>query len=224
MKKFFTLACAAIVSLGASAQLISSNTISTVKEESDNYSRFNISYNSLDTDNITEDKLSGVSLGWTKGISVSKQLPLFVEIGLGASYHWGSEEVTLTGYDYDYYGGYDTYEYSFDIDHKFLSLSIPVSVTYKYEITDGLNIAPYLGVFFRGNLLGESSADDADINWFDDYEDDGLEAERFSYGYQIGVGVEFNKLYLGVEYAKDMNEIVEDCKASNLKLSVGVVF
>ena len=201
MKKILMMAFAAIVSMGASAQLISSNTV-THKKESNGYNRLSVSYNSLSTDKkFMDGAMNGFSAAWTKGISVSSSMPLYIETGLGLTYAFKSETI-----------GEDSYEE--DLKHNFLALSVPVNLTYKYEVPNTeFKIAPFAGVYFRGNLLGETKWDDEDdesINWFDDYEDDGLEAKRFSFGWQVGVGFEYRKLYLGVSYGSDFNNLIDN--------------
>lgn len=190
MKKLFALAFAATMSFGASAQLISSNTMT--ERESNNYSRITFGYNSVNFNDAIDESMSGVSLEWTKGISVSASLPLFIETGIGATYAWKSED---------------------DIDNRFLSIQVPVNLVYKYQLTDAINIAPFAGLYFRGNILAESEYEDEydsdKINWFDDFEDDGFGASRFSYGWQIGVGVEFKKFYLGLSYGSDLNKLID---------------
>ncbi len=186
MKKLFVLAFAAIMSVGASAQLISSNTMT--EQESSNYSRLAVGYNSVSFNDDIDESMTGVSLEWTKGISVSTTAPLFVETGIGASYSWKSKD---------------------DVDYRFATIQVPVNLVYKYELTDGIKIAPYAGLYFRGNLLAEDEYDDETCNWFDDIDEGGLEAKRFSFGWQIGVGVEFNKLYLGVSYGSDFNNFID---------------
>lgn len=200
------MAIAAVMSLGASAQLISSNTVT--HKASDNYNRFSVSYTSLS--NIDEDAMSGISAAWTKGIAISKTTPLFIETGLGLNYAWKSED-----------------EYKIN----WLTATIPVNLVYKYEISDGIKLAPFAGIYLRGNLLGEMNIDDDysqymdDVNFFDDYEDGGLEASRFSFGWNIGVGVEINKFYLGLSYGSDLNEFVEDAdKIGTLSATVGFNF
>lgn len=145
--------------------------------------------------------MNGFSAAWTKGISVSSSMPLYIETGLGLTYAFKSETI-----------GEDSYEE--DLKHNFLALSVPVNLTYKYEVPNTeFKIAPFAGVYFRGNLLGETKWDDDDdesINWFDDYEDDGLEAKRFSFGWQVGVGFEYRKLYLGVSYGSDFNNLIDN--------------
>lgn len=206
MKKLFLMAIAAVMSLGASAQLISSNTVT--HKASDNYNRFSVSYTSLS--NIDEDAMSGISAAWTKGIAISKTTPLFIETGLGLNYAWKSED-----------------EYKIN----WLTATIPVNLVYKYEISDGIKLAPFAGIYLRGNLLGEMNIDDDysqymdDVNFFDDYDDGGYEASRFSFGWNIGVGVEINKFYLGLSYGSDLNEFVEDAdKIGTLSATVGFNF
>lgn len=206
MKKLFLMAIAAVMSLGASAQLISSNTVT--HKASDNYNRFSVSYTSLS--NIDEDAMSGISAAWTKGIAISKTTPLFIETGLGVNYAWKSED-----------------EYKIN----WLTATIPVNLVYKYEISDGIKLAPFAGIYLRGNLLGEMNIDDDysqymdDVNFFDDYDDGGYEANRFSFGWNIGVGVEINKFYLGLSYGSDLNEFVEDAdKIGTLSATVGFNF
>ena len=206
MKKLFMIALAAVFSLGASAQLVSSNTITHTK--GNGYNRLSVSYDSWSKFEKGFDGASGVSAAWTKGISVSQSAPLFIETGLGLNYAWG--------------------EILDEIDLSWLSLTVPINLTYKYEIPNsGITIAPYAGLFLRGNIIGNLSSDylNDDINLFDDYSDGGAEASRFSWGWNIGVGVEFSKLYVGVNYSNDFNEFIEDAdKLSKFSATVGFNF
>lgn len=207
MKKLFLMAIAAVMSLGASAQLISSNTVT--HKASDNYNRFSVSYTSIS--NIQKDATSGVAAAWTKGISISKTTPLFIETGLGLNYAWDSNDGASL---------------------HWLTATVPVNLVYKYEISDGIKLAPFAGIYLRGNLIGEITYDEDkigydvdDFNYFDDREDGGAEASRFNIGWNIGVGVEFNKLYLGISYGSDFNEFVEKAdKIGTLSATVGFNF
>ena len=69
MKKLLLLAIATIMSLGASAQLITSNTVTYKK--SSGYNRIGVSYNSISSTAEGSESVSGVSLAWTKGSRVS---------------------------------------------------------------------------------------------------------------------------------------------------------
>ena len=127
MKKLLILAIASIMSLGASAQLITSNTV-TYKKGS-GYNRIGASYNSISSSAEGSESVSGVSLSWTKGISVAKDMPLFIETGLGATY-------------------------AFD-DLNALTATIPLNVTYKWPVTESIKIAPLAGLTFNGNIISD---------------------------------------------------------------------
>lgn len=189
MKKFILMAIAALMSIGASAQLISSNTVTYKKSESRGYNRIGISYNSLKWGD--SDSFSGVSLAWTKGISVSSSQPLYIETGIGATYAWG------------------------DYDLKFLSLTVPVNVTYKFDVAEGIRIAPYAGITLQGNIIGEIDGDD----WFDEYD-----AKRFTVGWQIGSNFEFGKFFVGVGYGSAFTDIMEEGKQKTFNASLGLIF
>lgn len=127
MKKLLLLAIATIMSLGASAQLITSNTVTYKK--SSGYNRIGVSYNSISSTAEGSESVSGVSLAWTKGISVAQDIPLFVETGLGATY-------------------------AFD-DLNALIATIPLNVTYKWPVTESIKIAPLAGLTFNGNITSD---------------------------------------------------------------------
>lgn len=206
------MAIAAVMSLGASAQLISSNTVT--HKASKNYSRLSVSYNSISMDkDLIDGGMNGFSLAWTKGISVSSTTPLFIETGIGATYAFKSDD-----------------EYGVDISNKFLGVTVPVNLAYKWNVSNtDINLIPFVGVYLRGNLYGntkyEYNGDDEDYNWFDDYEDGGMEAARFSFGWNIGVGFEYSKLYVGLSYGSDFNEFVEKAdKPGIFSATVGLNF
>ncbi|MDO4933924.1 MAG: hypothetical protein Q4E71_04885 [Prevotella sp.] len=198
MKKLFLMAIAAVMSLGASAQLVSSNTLTN--KASKNYSRLSVSYNSISMDKDWIDGgMNGFSLAWTKGISVSSSTPLFIETGLGATFAFKSDDNKYA-----------------DVSHKFIGVTVPINLAYKWNISNtDINLIPFVGVYLRGNLYGNTNYSndeydiDEDTNWFDDYDDDGMEAARLSFGWNIGVGFEYSKLYVGLSYGSDFNEFIE---------------
>lgn len=225
MKKLFMVAFAALMTVGASAQLISSNTIT--HKDGNGYNRLNLSYNALSVDKEVFRKdfnsMNGLSLSWTKGISVSSSSPLFIETGLGVTYAWKSKE------DSESENGYTE---SYKVSNSYLGLTVPVNLVYKFNIPNtDINIAPFVGLYLRGNLLGQtkeewessgsgySESGDDDWNWFDDLDEGGFEASRFNIGWNIGVGVEYSSLYVGLSYGSDFNNFVDideqDYKASS---------
>lgn len=221
------MAIAAVMSLSASAQLISSNTVTHKK--GNGYNRLSVSYNSLsfDKDFKDVDGISGLSVAWTKGISISQSTPLFIETGIGATYAWGSEEESESEY-----GITATAEEK----HSFLNLTVPVNLVYKYEIPNsGITLAPYVGIYLRGNIIantedeytvsgkGINKSDSDETNWFNAIDDDepGFGASRFNIGWNIGVGAEWNKLYVGIAYGSDFNKYVDiDEKGDKLNTKI----
>ena len=185
MKKLLVLAIASIMSLGASAQLITSNTMTYSHKKGSGYNRIGASYNSISTDAEGSGSVSGASLSWTKGISVSKSMPLYIETGIGATYEF--DELNA------------------------LTATIPLNVTYKLPVTEGIKIAPLAGLTFNGNIL--SDADDVKV---------------FSLGWQAGVNVELGKFYVGVTYGGGLTNYAGNesysCKLNNLAATVGIVF
>lgn len=222
MKKLFFMAFAVLMSAGASAQLISSNTVT--HKESANYNRLNLSYNSLGLDKKLFDNdekdlatMNGLSISWTKGISISSSSPLFIETGLGLTYAWKSVEEKEDGYEDK-------------ITNTFLGLTVPVNLVYKWNVPNtDINIAPFVGLYLRGNIVGNSNYEwsnlydsgDEDTNWFNDYDDDddpGWGASRFSIGWNIGVGLEYSKLYVGLSYGSDLNNFIDIDKGPSSKI------
>lgn len=212
MKKLLLMAFATFMTAGASAQLISSNTVTHKKGSG--YNRLSVSYNSISFDkDMADGAFTGFSLAWTKGISISSSAPLFIETGIGATYGFKSED-----------------EDNVEISNKFAAVTVPVNLTYKWNVPNtDINLMPFAGLFLRGNLYGNTNVsyqnNDEDYNWFDDYEEDGYEASRFSWGWNIGVGFEYSKLYVGLSYSSDFNEFVEKAdKTGIFSASVGFNF
>lgn len=210
MKKLLTLAIVALMSLGASAQLISSNMLTKQKGEKTGYNRLTFSYNSITYGLEDADAWSGVSLDWTKGISVSSSLPLYIETGVGVTYGWYSDKaegVEVTG--------------------NYLGAKVPVNVTYKIDCGDsGIKIAPFAGIYFRGNFVCSETytynGREKDWDAFDD-----ADASRFNVGMNFGAGMEYKKLYLGLSYSKDFNKFFDYEEAGSIGVfaaTVGLVF
>lgn len=205
MKKFLMAAIAVLISVGASAQLISSNTVYHKKGRG--YNRLSVSYKSFKIDDMT---MNGVSLDWTKGISLSSSIPLYLETGVGVKYATKSED---DEFDSDYYGGYS---------QKYLGVTIPIDVTYKFDIGEtGIKIAPFAGIYLRGNIIGKTDTEsyEGELDWYEDFD-----CKRFNLGYLAGVGFEYKALYLGLSYGGDINEIADDTKSNTFAATLGVTF
>lgn len=90
-----------------------------------------------------------------------------------------------------------------------------MNVTYKFDVAEGIRIAPYAGITLQGNIIGEIDGDD----WFDEYD-----AKRFTVGWQIGSNFEFGKFFVGVGYGSAFTDIMEEGKQKTFNASLGLVF
>lgn len=207
------------MTLAANAQIVSSSSRSITTEvgEFPNYNRVHISYAPMSFSGDYGkywDTASGFAFGWLGGWSVSKTMPLYVEGGLNLKYNHSSEE-------------YDGVK----VSDTFLSANVPVNVSYKYSIpgVDGLSLAPYVGLHLTGNIIGEekyeSSYDDEKGSFFseDDMGKDNT-ANRLQFGWQIGVGVNYKALYVGVGYSSEFTEYLKKVNTGGLTLTLGLNF
>lgn len=98
--------------------------------------------------------LSGVSLGWTSNIKLTKTVPLYLELGATFTYHTGrSKGDSIYIYHSNMGGGEETTRH---YRIQAFSLTIPVSLSYQFRDVfgkEGLTLAPYLGVHLRFNLV-----------------------------------------------------------------------
>ena len=215
MKKIFSIIAACAMTVAASAQIVSSSSRSLVAEEYPNYSRIFVSYAPMTFSPSQGDSktYTGVELGWQGGWSVSKTMPLYVEGGLNARYNWDSEE-----------------EQNYKTSKTFLSLNVPLNIAYKWAVsgTDGLSLVPYVGLHLTGNIIGSAKTEwedgDKTYNYFDkdDMGSSDATASRLQFGWQIGVGLNFKKLYLGVGYSAEFSEYQKKVSTGGLRLSLGL--
>ena len=225
MKKLLTLLIVELMRLGDTAHLIPSNMLTKQKGEKTGYNRLTFSYNSISfgvDDAITGgvrdiSAWSGISLDWIKGISVSSSMPLYIETGVGMTYGWYSD---------NFYS--ENAERDVEITGNYLGMKVPVNVTYKIDCGDsGIKIAPFAGVYFRGNFIctATSAVDRGEENDFDAF--DNADASRFNVGMNFGAGMEYKKLYLGLSYSKDFNKFIDYDEAGSIGVfaaTVGLVF
>lgn len=183
------------------------------------YDRIGIEYlnRTISYDGSSDDDQStnGVGIYYLHGISLSKDLPLFLEIG-------GKLDV---GFWSDTYEGY--YE-DFDTKLTTMSLSVPVNLAYKLSFGNGdFSILPYLGLNFRGNILAkqkfEGDGEDETIDLFDKDDVGKDEAwKRFQLGWHIGAGFNYKQFYLGLSYGTDFIKIAKKTSTGTFAVGIGV--
>jgi len=241
LKLFLTLCLAAMVTT-ASAQFANADSASgkstksgsALVKDTDPYNRVYVSYSplKLKADGGAADiKMTGFSAGYLHGFNLSGNLPLFLEVGGNLAYSFGDE-----GDDY------------FKVKYNLFSVNVPVNVAYKLTFGDsGFSLTPFLGINLRYNISSKAKVegDLVDelgdlIDWGDlgdlwgdlGLDDPGYygnpggpgDLKHFQVGWQIGVGFNYKKLYVGVSYGSDFSEIAEKTKMHTTQISLGLNF
>ena len=205
--KFLLVVCLLGMASTMSAQFVStSSSSSSMNSNSDAaaWSGLRISYHpvSINADGGGDISLNGASVGYVRSFGVSASAPLFIETGASAS--WIGGEVKNT-----------------DVKLNMFSLNAPVNFGYKFAFGENNAIFPYVGLTFRGNIVGTLKYDDESINVFDDGDMDDDAWKRFQIGWQIGVGANFNTFFVGASYGTDFSEIMEGGKVAIPSLTIG---
>lgn len=173
----------------------------------------------------------GVAIDYIHGFSLTKSIPLFLETGVGLDFgFWGDSESVR----YD-----DGESYDFKLRLSTLSFAVPVNLAYRLQFNDAFSLQPYLGLNFKINALanykieeeyededGYGDSDDESFNMFDkdDVGDDDFRWNRFQMGWHIGVGMNYNKFYLGLSYGTDFSQLWKKTTTGTFKIGVGVNF
>lgn len=220
--KFFMAAIAMMASSSVFAQFANGGSSSSMGKSGsgEEYSRFTVSYTmgGFDIDGSYDSELepAGVTVGLIHGKPLNTSLPLTLEYG--ANLTW----MNYTDED-------DYYTFSLNM----LDVTVPVNIAYSFELSDGVFLTPFAGPSARINILasGKDTYDDGyydeteKISYFDkdDVGKNGVWS-RFQIGAQVGVGLTFNKYYVGYQYQWDFMEISKKVTTNRNMLTVGVNF
>lgn len=192
--------------LSSEAQLVRSRTFAEKKKTG--YNIVSVGYAAMFLDQ-GYGTLNGVNLQYLHGFRVTKKVPLFIEIGADISYNTKS---------------YKFQEYGIKSKLSIVSGRIPVNISYRFNIVKNFSIQPYTGCYFR-------------INEFIDrghVATGHVDPETIQAGWQIGLGFNVSKLYLGLQYGFDFLPIgtdwdlfakeENDINSSRFLVSIGVNF
>lgn len=219
--KTLALACAMAFATPAFAQFTTGGTSHSMSGAADaenaSYNMVGISYTNMTLSPKHGDDmgLNGFSFNYLRGISLSQNLPIYLEVGgkLSAGFHSESFDI----YDDEY----------IDQTDVLVSLSVPVNFAWRFGITDKFAIKPYVGINFKVNVFGQTSMsyddDSESYNWFDK-DDMGESYNRFQFGWHIGAGFQFSKCCIGVSYGTDFSKIVKNVNTGTLDLTLSYCF
>lgn len=166
---------------------------------------------------------NGVGIYYLHGISLSKDLPFFLEIGAKLD----------AGFWNDTY--YDEWDCSYESKFSTMSLSVPVNIAYKFSFNNGdVSIVPFWGLNFKGNLMAKMKFkyDDGD-EYFDEGEEeetinffnkDDVEKtwKRFQFGWHIGAGINYKQFYFGLSYGTDFVKIAKKVNTGTFAVGIGM--
>lgn len=221
--------------------------------DTNGWSRISVSYNPVkivsDYKEADDQNATGFSIGYTKGFNITKGLPLFVEIGINGLYAFNA----IDAEDDDNLKSLEKQGFDVERKTTLFTLNIPVNLAYKFCINNSaLSIVPYVGINLKGNLIGkakykltndlENSIYTSEKDFWEAFEEKGYGKEdtnmfdkkdtgskdytwnRFQMGWQIGVGVNYNKLYVGIGYGKDLTELCKKTKIGTTSITLGYNF
>lgn len=218
LRSLLVLAFIGLATGTASAQFANSSSSSASAGSSiwttvntDGYNRIYVSYlpSKIKFGDGDDDlKLKGsFEAGYLRGIGLTSNVPLYLEVGGALQYRSYSEE-----------------DYGYETKFNMLSLNIPVALTYRINVTDDFAVSPNFGFDFRVNVMGkEKVTEDGDELYDTDLFSD-ADWKRFQAGWHIGVGLDYRALHFGVQYGTDFNEIAEELKIATTSVTLGFNF
>ena len=147
---------------------------------------------------------TGLSLGYNRTIGITESVPLSVEVGGALQYSFGKED---------------------GVKMNMFSIKVPVNLTYDWDVTDKITIAPFAGFMARFNIWGEWKYGGESTNMFSD--DGGC--KRFQLGWQAGANFKLNKkYYVGCSYGTDLTNFIDiehhSAKIHALNVTAGMYF
>ena len=191
--------------------------------------------------------LNGFSFGYSRTISLSPAIPLYLEVG-------GAMQLGLYHFSYTNSEKERWYKYENEYNENItlFSLKCPVNVLYHFDIPHTpLAIEPFSGFYFRGIVLGIDSYKDTETKYENEGDSDRPKweyssaevaeetldifdkkdvespANRLQFGMQLGANVAlFNRFYFGMSTAVDLNTVQKDydTRFNTFSMTAGVRF
>lgn len=166
-------------------------------------------------DGTHQHTTKGMSLGFTRGIGLSQQKPLFLELGGKLVWTHGIEKTGLT------------------IRTDYLTSSFNLCAAYRRPLFDGkVTLSAFTGPNVKFNIIGRRketgySGKSWTVNYLNREED--YPAKIFQIGWNAGVGVKYMRYYFGYTFQPDFNAYTKNDEGDKLRsfchsLSVGYEF
>lgn len=220
----------------ANSSSTASSTSATKSVDTNGWQKVYVSYTPTkfitDVTGTDDTSLTGFTFGYAKGFSIAKDLPVFIEAGINATYAFNSDLDEESNFIGNYTGD------DFDTKMTYLAVSVPVNLMYKVPLKENISLTPFIGLNLKGNIIGKTKVsyngdneyyeedDDTETNFFDkkDVSDKDNRWKRVQLGWQIGVGLNYNQVYVGLSYSKDLSELCKKVKISTYSITLGYNF
>lgn len=212
MKKLFVFAVLVLMAAGiCQAQRAAEFNVSDEKSESAGYNRVGVSFDNTllspndDASDIMNGgtmSVNGFGVDWIHGFRLGSSA-FFLETGLNFNYMSKTKKFESNGYKESFSN---------------INLQVPVNLAHSFNLfSEDFSLTPLVGLNFKFNLastIKESlldgyvwpggSTDDIKQNLFskDDMGDD-YTWNRFQMGWHLGVGLQYKRIHLGLQWGKD---------------------
>lgn len=199
MKKIFTLAAAMLLTVSAAMA-------------QENYTRLQVSYINNTLTNVEEDAIApkGFTLGGVLGLSVSDNLPIYLEPGINVSWSHSAKDLKAAGIK------------TSEVKFTYMNVAVPVNGVYKFELNDKVAFSGHAGLNFKVNFMAKQHTKTfdpvtgkqlakSDVSWIskDDMGDRENRANIFQLGGQVGAGVHLSQFYFGWQFQTDFMKFQE---------------
>jgi len=159
---------------------------------------------------------AGMTLGGVVGLRASDSTPVFIESGLYYTQRGGKSSKKITNVQSVSYN----------------CLEIPLIVKYGIQATDEIAVLPFAGPYFSYAIAGKTKqfgnkkeekndGKKQSVGTFEEKEALTGGLKRFNMGFKIGVGAEYNKMYLELGYQFGITNV---CKADNMSSRSNALF
>jgi hypothetical protein len=187
MKKFFAMIAMVVLSAPSFAQYSSGGF--TLDEENLYYGvRIGLNVATLGGDADMGSKV-GMNLAGIIGLRVSNSAPVFLESGLYYSEMGGKEGKSVVSYN---------------------NLEIPILVKYGFKVGDNIAVLPFLGPTFGYAIKSKQTWKGDNVT----VESDLYKMRRPNMGFKLGVGAEYDNIYLEAGYRFGITNITKFDDAS----------
>lgn len=221
MKNFLLVALMTTFASSAFAQLMTGKSAAYAKEPSRNWAYIYVQYNpgTFSPKDGDSQSFNAFSFGSVANWSLSKKIPLYLDMNYGLQYSFFSEDQKTLGIKT---------EESFNM----LSLKYALGVNYKYDIPNTpIAIVPNAGIDLRVNFLAERKLEsDGNSMKYNLFSSDDMGGSDYTWNIvQVGAHVGVNaliwqKLLVGVSYQFDFTEIAKDLHMNQVNLTLGYSF